>query len=303
MLSAMIFAACIVILFGCAESLSIRTAPPPLQVYDQPPCPGPGYLWVPGYWAYSASGYFWVPGMWELAPRAGWMWTPGYWSWSDGEYIWHQGYWARDIGFYGGIDYGNGYTGSGYEGGYWKDNDFYYNSAVSNASGSVANYTYNKPVVNKNTTTPAVSYNGGTGGVPAKPTNQELIAVHQPHIIPAAYQKRSPSTMSRVKKSVKEVNFKYKIDIRYSQMDQIKIQNYQVVNDTVKFFFCSGGTPGKSKYRFKQNVNILEIEEYFEPEPLQTHKISFCVFCTISGLKTGQYVIKTTAGDQQIDIK
>ena len=34
---------------------SISIAPPPLPVYDQPLCPGPGYLWTPGYWAYAAE--------------------------------------------------------------------------------------------------------------------------------------------------------------------------------------------------------------------------------------------------------
>jgi hypothetical protein len=31
--------------------VSIDIAPPALPVYDQPPLPGPGYLWTPGYWS------------------------------------------------------------------------------------------------------------------------------------------------------------------------------------------------------------------------------------------------------------
>ena len=30
-------------------SISISFAPPELPVYDQPLCPGEGYLWTPGY--------------------------------------------------------------------------------------------------------------------------------------------------------------------------------------------------------------------------------------------------------------
>jgi hypothetical protein len=30
--------------------ISVDVEPPPLPVYDQPPIPTPGYLWVPGYW-------------------------------------------------------------------------------------------------------------------------------------------------------------------------------------------------------------------------------------------------------------
>ena len=303
MLSLMLSVALAVILSGCAESIPIRTAPPPLQTYDQPHCPGPGYLWVPGYWAYGQDGYYWVPGMWELAPEAGLMWTPGYWSWSEGEYVWHPGYWARDIGFYGGIDYGCGYTGSGYAGGYWKDNNFYYNSAVSNVNPSVVKNTYAEPAVNRDTFAARISYSGGTGGVIAAPTSQELNTAREPHVIPAPSQKRPTLRSSTVKKVVKALNFKYRIDPRYSQMDQIKVPNYQIVNDTVKFFFCSSGTASKFMYRLKQNSDTLGIEEYYGSGPLLKRKESFCVSCTISGLKTGQYSVKTVDGIQQIEIK
>ena len=41
--------------------------------------------------------------------------------------IFHEGYWGPHVGFYGGIDYGFGYTGAGYAGGYWNNGAFYYN--------------------------------------------------------------------------------------------------------------------------------------------------------------------------------
>ena len=51
--------------------LSIGIAPPPLPVYEQPLCPGEGYIWTPGYWAYADDGFFWVPGTWVLVPEPG----------------------------------------------------------------------------------------------------------------------------------------------------------------------------------------------------------------------------------------
>ena len=100
-------------------------APPPLPVYDQPPIPGSGYIWAPGYWAWSTDvGWYWVPGTWVLPPAIGLLWTPAYWAYSDGAYVLYDGYWAPEVGFYGGIDYGFGYTGYGYEGGYWNDGPF-----------------------------------------------------------------------------------------------------------------------------------------------------------------------------------
>jgi hypothetical protein len=44
--------------------ISVAFGPPALPVYDQPLCPGDGYLWTPGYWAWDDDGgdYYWVPG-------------------------------------------------------------------------------------------------------------------------------------------------------------------------------------------------------------------------------------------------
>jgi len=48
------------------------------------------------------------------------LWTPGYWAWQNDAYVWYAGYWGPTVGFYGGIDYGFGYPGSGFYGGYWR---------------------------------------------------------------------------------------------------------------------------------------------------------------------------------------
>src|SRR5215831_20741627 len=105
-------------------AVSITIGPPALPIYEQPICPGDGYIWTPGYWAYGPDGYFWVPGTWVLPPTVGYLWTPGYWGWGDGVYLWHAGYWGPHIGFYGGINYGFGYTGVGYAGGFWRGGVF-----------------------------------------------------------------------------------------------------------------------------------------------------------------------------------
>ncbi len=130
--------------------ISITLAPPPLPVYDQPICPGDGYIWTPGYWAYGPDGYFWVPGTWVLAPRIGFLWTPGYWGWGGSGYFWHAGYWGPHVGFYGGINYGFGYGGFGYQGGYWNGSHFYYNRGVNNVNVTNIHNTYNRTVINNN---------------------------------------------------------------------------------------------------------------------------------------------------------
>src|SRR5216684_2416963 len=81
--------------FSVTVGVTIRTAPPALPVYTQPPCPTEGWLWTPGYWAYDDyDGYYWVPGVWLAPPRPGFLWTPGYWGYAGGSYGWHGGYWG-----------------------------------------------------------------------------------------------------------------------------------------------------------------------------------------------------------------
>ncbi|MBU6507516.1 MAG: YXWGXW repeat-containing protein [Alphaproteobacteria bacterium] len=170
-------------------SVSITVAPPPLPVYVQPAIPGPGWIWAPGYWAWSPYGYYWVPGTWVRPPRVGFLWTPGYWGWVNGFYVWHAGYWGPHVGFYGGINYGFGYIGVGYVGGFWDRDGFHYNRAYNNFGNVHITNVYNKTVVN-NINVTRVSFNGGEGGVTARPTAQEESFAHESHVAPTALQQR-----------------------------------------------------------------------------------------------------------------
>jgi len=160
--------------------VSVRIGPPALPVYVQPVCPGPGYIWAPGYWAYGPDGYYWVPGTWVYPPTVGVLWTPGYWGWHDGFYVWHEGYWGPHVGFYGGINYGFGYTGVGFVGGYWRGRDFYYNRAVTNVNVVNVRNVYHTTVIN-NVTVNRISYNGGTGGTRTRATFAEQNAFRERH--------------------------------------------------------------------------------------------------------------------------
>src|SRR5579859_1115745 len=152
--------------------ISVNIAPPALPVYELPPEPGPGYIWAPGYWAWDGAEYYWVPGTWVLAP-VGMLWTPGFWGWDEGVYIWHEGYWGPQVGFYGGVDYGFGYPGQGYRGGEWRGREFVENRAIIN------NVTINR-----------VSYNGGQGGIAARPTGRDIAAARQHHLAPMPVQRQ-----------------------------------------------------------------------------------------------------------------
>jgi hypothetical protein len=169
--------------------ISVDVEPPPLPVYDQPPIPDTGYLWVPGYWAWDDStGYYWVPGTWVLPPEPELLWTPGYWGWDNGLYVFHAGYWGPQIGFYGGVVYGFGYDGIGYGGGYWRGGAFFYNTTVNNFGGVHITNVFSRTVVVNNVTN--VSFNGGPRGIVAQPTPEQIAAGNQRHIPATAEQTR-----------------------------------------------------------------------------------------------------------------
>jgi WXXGXW repeat (2 copies) len=171
--------------------ISVGFAPPPLPVYEQPPCPDPGLMWVPGYWAYGPDGYYWVPGAWVPAPYEGALWTPGYWGWDAGFYAWHPGYWGPYVGYYGGVNYGFGYFGIGFVGGHWHGNYFEYNTAVMHIDRDRIHHFYDdRGVINRCTLdrSSRVSYNGGRGGINYQPSARERVAMREQHMGPTSYQ-------------------------------------------------------------------------------------------------------------------
>ena len=170
--------------------ISVSFGPPALPVYEQPLCPGEGYLWTPGFWAWDAdyNDYYWVPGTWILPPQPEVLWTPPYWAWVDGAFVFYDGYWGPQVGFYGGIDYGYGYFGEGFVGGRWDRGHFFYNRSVTNINVTEIHNVYNTTVINTSTRTNRVSFNGGNGGVNRRPTPQEEAASRERHIPPASTQ-------------------------------------------------------------------------------------------------------------------
>jgi hypothetical protein len=168
-------------------ALSVQVAPPMLPIYAQPPIPEAGYIWTPGYWHWSQrAGYYWVPGTWVLPPQAGLLWTPPYWGWAGGAYLFHAGYWGPNVGYYGGVNYGYGYGGSGYQGGHWEGSNFAYNRAVNNFGRVPIAHAYQQSVTSPGNS--RVSFAGGTHGLKAEPTAAEHSAEHDSHTPVTAQQ-------------------------------------------------------------------------------------------------------------------
>jgi hypothetical protein len=189
---------------GVFIGVSVHIGPPPLPVYAQPICPGPGYMWTPGYWAWNdVGGYYWVPGTWVMAP-VGMLWTPGYWGFVGGVYSWHVGYWGPHVGFYGGINYGFGYGGVGFGGGEWRGGAFFYNRSVTNINVTNVTNVYNKTVVVNNVNN-HYAFNGA-GGVNARPTPEEARYSAEPHTAALAAQMQHEQAASQNRASFASEN-------------------------------------------------------------------------------------------------
>ena len=81
-----------------------RSARPLCRCRNKPPCPAPGYLWTPGYWAG-------LPRRRRLLLGAGYMgYGPGsrfpldspWWGRAGGVFAFHEGYWGPHVGFMAG---------------------------------------------------------------------------------------------------------------------------------------------------------------------------------------------------------
>ena len=199
--------------------ISVGFAPPALPVYAQPICPGDGYLWNPGYWAYGPEGYYWVPGVWVRPPMVGVLWTPGYWGWGGSAFIFHEGYWGPHVGFYGGINYGFGYGGAGFWGGRWEGGHFAYNTAVMNVNRTIIHNTYvdNVHVTNVNVTNVHTSFNGGAGGIQAHESPQEQQWSHENHIAPTPEQQQHVQTAHADRSNFASANGGHPVNAAFSR--------------------------------------------------------------------------------------
>jgi len=108
-------------LLSAQVSFGIQIGAPPPPVYMlQPAAPGPGFLWVDGYWYPVGHHYRWHAGYWTMPPYPGAYWAParydgsryfgGYWMGGRGR-IEHDHHWDHGRGrdFNRGHGNGNGH--------------------------------------------------------------------------------------------------------------------------------------------------------------------------------------------------
>ena len=82
-------------LVGCAAHATYYGAVPPLppaRVEAFGYAPGPGYLWIDGFWDWRGH-YVWVPGSWVRRPHPHAVWVPGRGYYNHGRYSYRRGHW------------------------------------------------------------------------------------------------------------------------------------------------------------------------------------------------------------------
>lgn len=92
-LLALAFAA--VTLVGCGGGgyYYATSEPPPLRAEYVGVAPGPGYVWINGYWGWRGNNYYWVPGRYERPPHRGSYWVAPHWERHGNHYVMRQGHW------------------------------------------------------------------------------------------------------------------------------------------------------------------------------------------------------------------
>jgi len=55
--------------------------------------PGPGYVWVNGYWGWAGGRYVWNEGRWAHPPHGRHAWVEGGWHHEGHGWRYHEGHW------------------------------------------------------------------------------------------------------------------------------------------------------------------------------------------------------------------
>ncbi|MGD0461500.1 MAG: hypothetical protein ABSB74_03325 [Tepidisphaeraceae bacterium] len=76
------------------EAPVVQDAPPPEVVEVQPVMPGPGYIWIGGFYRWEYGRYVWHRGYWGRPPYGYHRWYGGHWEHRPHGYFYVGGRWG-----------------------------------------------------------------------------------------------------------------------------------------------------------------------------------------------------------------
>jgi hypothetical protein len=79
---------------GYYSSAFVGYGPPPPVAYGVVGvAPGPGFVWINGYYNWSGGRYAWMPGRWVRPPHPGAVWREPEWRHEGKGWRFHEGHW------------------------------------------------------------------------------------------------------------------------------------------------------------------------------------------------------------------
>lgn len=83
---------------GAQIQVVTTLAPPSPMAETPPPSPGPGFVWVAGFWAWNGARHIWTAGHWEQPPQPAQTWEAPRWEPEGRQYRFHPGRWRQNGG-------------------------------------------------------------------------------------------------------------------------------------------------------------------------------------------------------------
>ena len=81
---------------NAATRVYVQIGPPaPMVVAPVPPPAPTGYVWQPGYHAWSGAAYVWTPGVWVRPPHPHAVWVSPHWKHERRGWYMVSGHWKR----------------------------------------------------------------------------------------------------------------------------------------------------------------------------------------------------------------
>jgi hypothetical protein len=78
---------------ACGGAVYYASVPPPLRAEVVGVAPGPGYVWVNGYWGWRGNQHVWIGGSYMRPPHPRAVWIAPRWEARGGRYYFHEGRW------------------------------------------------------------------------------------------------------------------------------------------------------------------------------------------------------------------
>jgi len=76
-----------------STDVEVGGPPPPEIVETETYSPGPGFVWIGGYYAWAGGRWNWTPGIWVKRPYPGAVWVRPHYVNRGGRHLWVRGRW------------------------------------------------------------------------------------------------------------------------------------------------------------------------------------------------------------------